>query len=111
MEKCRKFIGVILIAVYAFLFASTNCFYHSHRLADSLLVHSHPFSNAQHSHTVNQIILIDIVDSAVYEESALIAAPDVVPASQCTEFSESTVEPALDGSFILFSLRAPPAVC
>ncbi|MDO5442829.1 MAG: hypothetical protein Q4G10_04100 [Bacteroidia bacterium] len=111
MVKCRKSIGVILIAVYAFFFASTNFFYHSHQLADSRLVHSHPFSSANHSHTANQIVLINILDSAVYEESTAIAAPDIIPARQHVEISKPTVEPVLDGSFIHFSLRAPPAVC
>lgn len=111
MGRCRKYIGVILIVVYAFFFASTNLFYHSHQLVNSRLVHSHPFSSANHSHTANQVALIEIADTAIYEESAAISAPYIIPAESHILISQAIDEPVLTASTVRFSLRAPPSDC
>ncbi len=111
MVRFRKYTGFILILVYAFFFASTNLFYHSHQLADYKLVHSHPFSNPGHSHTSSQILLIDLIDSADFQESDGLSAPDVVPGFPCPERSEGGNANVLFGFIFSYSLRAPPASC
>ncbi len=111
MVKFRKYSGLFLILVYAFFFASTNLFYHSHQLADYKLVHSHPFSIPGHSHTVNQILLIDLIDSADFLESAELSVPDAVPGFSCPENMSNSTEVVLSGVIFSYSLRAPPASC
>ncbi|MBQ0150085.1 MAG: hypothetical protein KBT08_05650 [Bacteroidales bacterium] len=111
MVKCRKYIGIFLVLVYAFFFASTNLFYHSHQLADSKLVHSHPFSIPGHSHTATQILLIELTDTADYQASAELSAPDAAPGMFCPEISDSCTEAVLSGVLFFYSLRAPPASC
>ena len=111
MGRIRKYIGFILILVYAFFFASTNLFYHSHQLADYKLVHSHPFSNPGHSHTSNQILLIGVLDSADFQESAELSVPDAVPGFSCPELSANCNDNVLFGVVFSYSLRAPPASC
>ena len=111
MVRSRKVIGLVLVVVYAFFFASTNFFYHSHQLADFKLVHSHPFSNAGHSHTANQIVLIQVIDSAVYEESSAVAAPSDLPLPLVEEKLQWHAVPHVSPSVHSVSLRAPPASC
>lgn len=111
MVKSRKYVGLALIVVYAFFFASANLFYHTHQLANSKLVHSHPFSGAGHSHTANQVVLIDLLDSATYQESSEISVPDAVSLLCCREIPASPEQSVLSVSAFSFSLRAPPATC
>lgn len=111
MVKCRKYTGLFLIAVYAFFFASTNFFYHSHQLEDCKLVHSHPFSIPGHSHTTSQILLINLLNSADYQESAELSVPEAMPGLSCQEISGNRSDAILSGVFLTYSLRAPPANC
>lgn len=109
MARFRKHIGLILLAVYAFFFASTNLFYHSHQIEGITLVHSHPFSGASHSHTANQILLIEIIDSATYQGADNASAPDLIPVLLGDNICKSYTAPVLTPDIFSFSLRAPPA--
>ena len=111
MAKCRKYISLVLLVVYAFFFASANLFYHSHQLANIKLVHSHPFNGSDHSHTTSQILFIDILDSATYQESAAVCAPEYIPVQLCAEIFSQYTCPEQSPIFFSFSLRAPPASC
>ena len=111
MLKFRKYIGLFLILVYAFFFASTNFFYHTHQLADYKLVHSHPFSIPGHSHTASQILLIDLIDSADLLESAELSVPDAISGFSVPEISDKCAEDVLSGFNFDYSLRAPPTSC
>lgn len=110
MKGSRKFIGISLVVVYAMFFASTNFFYHSHHFADFKLVHSHPFNNAGHSHTANQIALIALVDSEIYQESAIVTAPAFVPVQLGDEICRLYDGQLVCASLQSVSLRAPPAL-
>ena len=111
MVKSRKYISLLLLAVYAFFFASTNFFYHTHRLANGIIVHSHPFSNPEHSHTASQILLIDAIHTAVYLESAEQSVPERAVAFIHQEVIGERTKHVLHGLHITCSLRAPPASC
>lgn len=110
MRRYGKYAGLFLMVVYAFFFASTNLFYHTHQGEDFKLVHSHPFSGAGHSHTSNQVLLIDAVDSSIYQESPDVAAPDYILTPWCVEIAQCLKETVESCLVTLFSLRAPPAV-
>ncbi|MCQ2177940.1 MAG: hypothetical protein MJY42_03525 [Bacteroidales bacterium] len=111
MTGFRKYIVVFLTVVYAFFFASTNLFYHTHHLVNSVLVHSHPFSGAGHTHTASQLVLIDAVDSSVYQGSVLQTVPEFVPTAFGSELCLNPITPVLSTRALSFSLRAPPASC
>lgn len=111
MVKLRKYTGLFLILVYAFFFASTNLFYHSHQLANHKLVHSHPFSIPGHSHTANQILLISQADSADFQKSAELSVSDAIRSFYTTEIFDNRSCDILSGIKFSFSLRAPPASC
>lgn len=109
MAKRRKIIGLFLLVVYAYFFASTNFFYHSHQLANSKIVHSHPF-NGKHAHTPGQIFVIGLFDAAVYQKSSDITVPDIVPLLACLEIPLRPEKDVFSCSVFSFSLRAPPAM-
>ena len=111
MVKFRKYTGLFLILVYAFFFASTNFFYHTHQLADHKLVHSHPFSIPGHSHTAGQILLIDLIDSADLMESAELSVSDAICGFSVPVISDKRADDVLSGFNFCYSLRAPPASC
>ena len=111
MVKFRKYTGLLLLLVYAFFFASTNFFYHTHQLADCKLVHSHPFSAPDHSHTAGQILLIGLIDSADLLESAELSTPETIYGFSVPEISDKRVDDVLSGFNRFYSLRAPPASC
>ncbi|MCQ2181708.1 MAG: hypothetical protein MJY50_06600 [Bacteroidales bacterium] len=111
MAKCRKHIGLALLVVYAFFFASANLFCHSHQLSGFKIVHSHPFNGSGHSHTTGQILLIDVLDSATYQESAEISAPELIPVLLGGEIVSPYTSPVFSPEVSSFSLRAPPASC
>lgn len=112
MGNRKRFIaGIILATVYAFFFASTNFFYHSHVISDVKIVHSHPWSGAAHSHNADQISLIETLDSAVYEESETVTVPGPVPEFSFRTVAEAPAAAPLSAAVLTFSLRAPPATC
>ena len=110
-NKKRITAGIVLALVYAFFFASTNLFYHSHTISNVRIVHSHPWSGAAHTHSDTQISLIEIFDSSVYAQAELVviesSVPETIPA---TESIAPVGKPYCRGTFIL-SFRAPPAYC
>lgn len=109
-NKRRIILGGILFIVYAFFFASTNFFYHSHLLDDVKIVHSHPWNTTGHSHNSNQILLISAISSAAYEESD----PIDVPVYYSSDFSRILAVRCIDAECVSpcndLSLRAPPAL-
>ena len=109
MSKGIKYIGLFLVLVYAFFFTSTNFFYHTHQLATAKLVHSHPFGGQGHTHTANQLTLVDIIDSSVYQESADVITPDFLPVLLSSEMDWNPTEEVFNVRILNFSLRAPPA--
>lgn len=111
MVKFRKYTGVILLFVYAFFFASTNFFYHAHQIGGSKILHSHPFSTQGHSHTTNQIFLINQIDSAPFQSSAELTVSDAAPGLPCEEFLDNCADTILSVVSFSYLLRAPPASC
>lgn len=108
--KTRQRISIILLMVYAFFFASTNLFYHTHQLEDGTIVHSHIFWGGKaHSHSASQLQIIHLFDTVAYD-----AQVEVIPqpfieqacADCCTPYiADTPVEPRF-----VFSLRAPPTI-
>lgn len=108
VSKKRSITGIMLLMVYAFFFASTTLFVHTHIISDVKIVHSHPFNGASPSHDLNQFNLVGTLDSAVYEESEVPVAPTPVP-TLFHKAAEVTIVAKLHQPHILtFSLRAPP---
>lgn len=109
MEKrSRLYSSLVLLAIYAFFFASTNLFYHSHQIENMKIVHSHPWSGGNHAHSTGQILLINIISAQIYEQSACVTAPDAVAVFLNPTESPFYVESVPVREFHFVSLRDPP---
>lgn len=108
--RIRKTISLLLLVVYAFVFASTHFFYHSHQLADGTIVHSHIlFGHVAHTHNAVQLQVIDQMNTAPYEceepvQIELIHLEYIGQLEVARDVTALPLRPAFS-----FSLRAPPA--
>lgn len=105
----RRNISILLLAVYAFVFASTNFFYHSHQSANGIIAHSHiSLGRTAHSHSLGQFQLIDQLNHMPYEGADNIEIQEVLPIyGRHIEVLRDAAAP-LGHPELSFSLRAPP---
>lgn len=106
MKRVNRAIGFFLLVLYAFFFASTTLFVHTHQ--DSNATHSHPWSSKAHTHTGSQLQLIDcLTDGLTLAEDTVLVA-DLKLLFVCdinTRIEEIDIHnPGLSQS----GLRAPP---
>lgn len=110
MDKRTKIFGLFLISLYAFFFASTTLFVHSHEVLGARIVHSHLLGGKAHSHTTAELRVIDLLSSETCLASDTLTAPE-----QCNEYCIETVftvpaDVISDYSGRPSSLRAPPCL-
>lgn len=111
MEKgLRKYVGLFLVVVYAFFYASTNMFYHTHQFSDGRVVHSHPFGEKGHNHTAGQILLFSVVEEGAYNGAETIHSPEFIPVDSIEVSSDERADAAQSVHCRFFSLRAPPVL-
>lgn len=110
MDKRRRLLGIFLLTVYAFFFASTNLFVHSHEGPGSKIVHSHPFNGKAHDHTAGQILLINALacDNCLTAESTM--APEPVTAWCHKTLACLVFTPLSNRAVLVTALRAPPCI-
>ena len=109
-RRFSKVSSVILLVLFAFFFASTNLFFHTHEGLSGKIVHSHPWSAKSHNHTDAQFQAISMLSANIFEMSA----PADIPAISLLYLTDSgyseyvavvrTVHPGT------LSLRGPPDV-
>lgn len=92
--------------VYAFFFASTNLFVHSHQFRGYTVVHSHPGKAA--THTADQIQLISILDNSTYDASDMVIAPESDVVLVCDVTTVAVCDAFVSDVPLSSSLRAPP---
>lgn len=108
MNRFSRIAGIMMLSLYAFFFASTNLFIHTHEGPYSKIVHSHPWSGKSHSHSSSELQLINILSSDNCLTADVCGNPEPY-----TVFLESTAEnlcvfPVLDEHHRTAGLRAPP---
>ncbi len=57
-ERNKYLLSICLLALYVVFQAGISVFPHEHDLNGEKLVHSHPYSNANHTHTSDQAVTI-----------------------------------------------------
>lgn len=60
-NKVKSILSHLLLILFISYYGSITLFWHSHHLGNTIIVHSHPFNNAQHSHTTAQYDLIKVL--------------------------------------------------
>lgn len=108
--KTRQIVSACLLLLFVAFQASVTLFPHTHFLGSEKLVHSHPYSNANHCHSGNQILSLDKLSAfqsleaptLSFEELALTVVRDI-------EFEPQ--DRACESEYLSQArLRAPP-VC
>ena len=69
-RRFSKVSSVILLVLFAFFFASTNLFFHTHEGLSGKIVHSHPWGAKSHNHTGAQFQTISMLSANIFEMSA-----------------------------------------
>ena len=108
MKNFRKISSVVLLALYAIFFASTNLCVHSHDIEGVRVVHSHLGGSASHSHTASQIQTINFIDTEAFVSSQCISADDVCFAASVENCGCAYQDAVLPANYKTHSLRAPP---
>lgn len=109
----RNITSALLLAIFLFAYASSNFFWHKHRVNDTIIVHSHPFSGSpdspRHIHSSFQTDLI-----AHFTLWLMLAAGGWVgikkPRCPVCTFSLPGPKPVICKKQDNTSLRAPPSV-
>ena len=64
-KRVKQILTHVLLLLFVSYYGSITLFWHSHHLGNTTIVHSHPFSNTQHSHTAAQYDLIKVLTETV----------------------------------------------
>lgn len=108
-RKFVRFAGCLLAILYVAYFMGGHLFVHHHHLQNRVVVHSHPFSNPNHSHSTAQLLTIDQLNADTCLPSH--QAPVVmVVAAVIALLSVPVVSAVLGPSRKCSLLRAPPAL-
>ena len=109
-NKIRGLKAAFLLLLFFTIWSGSNLFYHSHIVNSEVVTHSHPYSNAGHTHTGGEMQMI-----AALSLSLVLVATAFWSAAPDGRHTKSEISLKFDiatpftGS--LHSLRAPPAVC
>ena len=110
MNRLVRISGILLLSLYAFFFASTNLFIHTHEGSYYKIVHSHPWSGKAHGHTSQEVQLINIVSDQTCLAGNGAETPDC-PVLPGTAHQASLPEFLCHQDCRLLSdLRAPPCL-
>ncbi len=109
-ERRKYVLSLCLLTLYIVFQAGITVFPHEHILNGEKLVHSHPYSNANHSHTTDQAVVIARLSSVQTLEAQASCIQEIArPALYALEFNEDSLQPKAPHTLCAF-LRAPP-VC
>ena len=97
-----------MLSLYAFFFASTNLFIHTHEGPYSKIVHSHPWSGKSHSHSSSELQLINILSSDNFLAAEACEEPEPYTAILEGSFTCTGTTPVLPQYHRTAGLRAPP---
>ena len=103
-------ISLLLLSLFVSFQVCITVFGHAHQINGALLVHSHPFTKAQHNHSEGQILTLAQLSSFVGLEPVFttLMTQFFSCATEIRDFFHSDFRPSC--TLIIRSLRAPP-VC
>ena len=103
-------ISLLLLSLFVSFQVCITVFGHAHQINGALLVHSHPFTKAQHNHSEGQILTLAQLSSFVGLEPVvnLLVSQFFGCVTEIRQVFHSDFHPSC--TLVLRSLRAPP-VC
>ena len=106
-DKRKKIISLLLVALYLIFYAGTFSFNHTHVYPWGTIVHSHPYSSANHTHTINAIQLINSFSNLLYIVGTAVFCFAFLPVA-ITLFSSVATPHVISRLTGCNQLRAPP---
>ena len=97
-----------MMVLFSCYYCGISMFQHTHISNGSSIVHSHLGGSSDHSHTQEQIAVIDILSSFQSEcapEPFCMASPCILLDASCTFYLET---PYIIGAYGAHTLRGPP---
>ena len=103
-------ISLLLLSLFVSFQVCITVFGHAHQINGALLVHSHPFTKAQHNHSEGQILTLAQLSSFVGLEPVInvLVSQFFGCVAEIRQVIHSDFHPSC--TLVLRSLRAPP-VC
>ena len=103
-------ISLLLLSLFVSFQVCITVFGHAHQINGALLVHSHPFTKAQHNHSEGQILTLAQLSSFVGLEPVInvLVSHFFGCVTEIRQVFHSDFHPSC--TLVLRSLRAPP-VC
>ena len=103
-------ISLLLLSLFVSFQVCITVFGHAHQINGALLVHSHPFTKAQHNHSEGQILTLAQLSSFVGLEPVInvLVSQFFGCVTEIRQVFHSDFHPSC--TLVLRSLRAPP-VC
>ncbi len=104
----KYLVSLCLLVLYVVFQAGITVFPHEHILNGEKFVHSHPYSNANHSHTSDQVLTIARLSSVQTLEAQFACSQEVeLHALYALDFNEDSSKPKAPQIYCV-GLRAPP---
>jgi hypothetical protein len=66
-SRVRRILGLLLLFLFIGYYNSTTLFLHTHHYFYGDVTHSHPFSNAAHEHSANQLESLNALSRVVVD--------------------------------------------
>ena len=105
------FIPLLLLTLFVTYQASITLFAHMHYVNGVMIVHSHPSSDSEHTHTESQILTLAQVSEWAGTEPVFVTLAEVSLSVFDTLECERKSRTLLDWYTRCISLRAPPFCC
>ena len=105
------FIPFLLLTLFVTYQASITLFAHMHYVNGVMIVHSHPSSDSEHTHTESQIVTLAQVSEWSGTEPVFVTLAEVCLSVFDTLECERKSKTFLDLYSQCISLRAPPFYC
>ncbi len=109
-NRALRMVNYLLLVMYLGYFTGTTIFIHSHLFQNRIIVHSHPYTNHQHGHSENELLLLDQLQDRTSTEAVCFSVPLNVQ-FQCSDIV-AIAPPKLVFAYDVVAslLRAPPVL-
>ena len=109
MGKTKKIVSLLLLVLYVGYYAGTTFFVHSHNCTNGVIIHSHPYTSATHTHSTTSFQLIDSLTTTLFVGGAVLIFLVLFSVSKAHLYSFYR-QYSLNSLIGSNPLRAPPVV-
>ena len=109
-RRAIRIVNYLMLVMYLGYFACTTIFIHSHLFQNRIIVHSHPYSNSQHGHSENELLVLDQLQDRTSTEAVYFSVPSNVQSLCSTIVAIAPSKLVYVCNVAASLLRAPPVL-